>query len=80
MKRTGQGDAVDVRKLAHRAGVARGVVGDLVSGARKRVTYESAAAICAAIGVDLEILFAAVGRSLSFVPEQPARQPVAVGA
>lgn len=80
MKRTGRGDSVDVRTLARRAGIARGVVGDLVSGARSRVTYESAAAICAAIGVDLEILFAAVGRSLSFVPEQAHEQPIAVGA
>lgn len=80
MKRTGQGDAVDVRKLARRAGVARGTVGDLVSGARSRVTYESATAICAAIGVDLDILFGTVGRSLSFVPEQPTEQVIAVGA
>lgn len=80
MKRTGRGDAVDVRKLARRAGVARGTVGDLVSGARSRVTYESAAAICAAIGVDLDILFGAVGRSLTFVPEQPAPQAIAVDA
>lgn len=70
MKRTGQGDEVDVRKLAARAGTSRGVVGDLVSGARSRVTYESAAAICAALGVDLPILFVTVGRSLTFVPEQ----------
>ncbi|MFF8679556.1 helix-turn-helix domain-containing protein [Streptomyces sp. NPDC015237] len=80
MERTGQGDSVDVRKLARRAGVARGVVGDLVSGARSRVTYESAAAICAAIGVDMPILFATVGRSLTFVPEQAPREPVAVSA
>ena len=80
MKRTGQGDAVDVRKLARRAGIARGTVGDLVSGARSRVTYESAAAICSAIGVDLEILFAGVGRSLTFVPEQPGNPNIAASA
>ncbi|MFD5632405.1 helix-turn-helix domain-containing protein [Streptomyces sp. NPDC127072] len=80
MKRTGQGDAVDVRKLARRAGIARGTVGDLVSGARSRVTYDSASAISAAIGVDLEILFASVGRSLAFIPEQPSEQPIAVSA
>ncbi|MFD7794375.1 helix-turn-helix domain-containing protein [Streptomyces sp. NPDC059759] len=80
MKRTGRGDAVDVRKLARRAGVARGVVGDLVSGARSRVTYESAVAICTALGVDLAILFATVGRSLTFVPVQPNDQQIAVGA
>lgn len=80
MERTGRGDSVDVRKLARRAGVARGVVGDLVSGARKRVTYESAAAICSALGVDLLVLFAPVGRSLAFVPAQSGEQPIAVSA
>lgn len=81
MKRTGQGDAVDVRKLASRAGLARGTVGDLVSGARSRVTYETAAAVCAAIGVDMDILFATVGRSLSFAPDQvDDQQQVQVGA
>lgn len=80
MKRTGRGDAVDIRKLAGRAGVARGVVGDLVSGARTRVTFESAAAICAAIGVDLLILFAPVGRSLSFEPDQRSAKHLAVAA
>lgn len=79
MERTGRGDSVDVRKLARRAGVARGVVGDLVSGARSRVTYDSAAAISAAIGVDMPILFAPVGRSLTFVPQQ-TNSPVAVSA
>lgn len=80
MKRTGRGDAVDVRTLARRAGVARGTVGDLVSGARVRVTYETAAGICAALGVDLGILFAAVGRSLAFIPAQADDKPMAVGA
>lgn len=80
MKRTGQGDSVDVRKLASRAGLARGTVGDLVSGARSRVTYETAAAVCAAIGVDMDILFATVGRSLSFVSQPQGTTDMAVGA
>ncbi|MET7944221.1 helix-turn-helix transcriptional regulator [Streptomyces sp. NPDC005302] len=80
MKRTGRGDAVDVRKLAHRAGIARGVVGDLVSGARTRVTYESAVAICTALGVDLAILFGTVGRSLTFMPERLSKQRITVGS
>jgi hypothetical protein len=44
------------------------------------VTYESAVAICSALGVDLAILFATVGRSLTFVPEQPGEQRIAVSA
>jgi transcriptional regulator with XRE-family HTH domain len=80
MKRTGQGDEVDVRKLAARAGISRGVVGDLASGARSRVTYESAAAICAALGVDMPILFGTVGRSLTFVPEQSDEPSIAASA
>lgn len=80
MKRTGLGDEVDVRELAARAGISRGVVGDLVSGARVRVTYASAAAICAALGVDMPILFAPVGRSLTFVPGQPDEPSIAASA
>lgn len=80
MKRTGQGDEVDIRKLAARAGISRGVVGDLASGARSRVTYESAAAICAALGIDMPILFGTVGRSLTFVPEQPDEPNIAASA
>ncbi|MEU3280524.1 hypothetical protein [Streptomyces antibioticus] len=60
--------------------MAHGTVGDLVSGARSRVTYESAAAISSAIGVDLEILFAGVGRSLTFVPEQSGEPNTAASA
>ncbi|MEU1309427.1 helix-turn-helix transcriptional regulator [Streptomyces cinnamoneus] len=64
MKRTGSGQRVTIRELAESAGIAAGTVGDLVSGARNRVTYGTAHAISTAIGVDLPILFVPIGRAV----------------
>lgn len=71
MKRTGSGASVSVRELAALAGVPRSTIGALLTSVQQTVQEPAAHAIADALGVDLLILFAPVGRSvtLTAVPE-----------
>ncbi|KAA6221764.1 XRE family transcriptional regulator [Streptomyces albofaciens JCM 4342] len=64
MQRTGSGQRITVRELAMRSGCARGTVGNLLSGVQGCVPGPVAHALSAAIGVDVLVLFAPVGRSV----------------
>ncbi|MDV9194355.1 helix-turn-helix domain-containing protein [Streptomyces sp. Wh19] len=71
MERTGTGAAVSVRELSALTGVPRSTIGALLTGAQQAVQDTAAHAIVEGLGVDLLILFAPVGRSvtLTAVPE-----------
>lgn len=71
MERTGTGASVSVRELAALAGVPRSTIGALLTGVQQAVQEAAAHAIVEALGVDLLVLFAPVGRSvtLTAVPE-----------
>ncbi|WP_030928394.1 helix-turn-helix domain-containing protein [Streptomyces sp. NRRL B-24720] len=75
MLRTGTGAAVSVRELATLADVPRSTIGNLLTGAQQAVQEQTAHAIAEAIGVDVLVLFAPVGRSvpLAAVPDQHSR-------
>lgn len=57
MQRTGIGSAVTGRQLARDVGVAHGIIGELLTGARDTVPATTAQAIAQRIGVDLLVLF-----------------------
>ncbi|MFH8717291.1 XRE family transcriptional regulator [Streptomyces zaomyceticus] len=57
MRRTGIGSAVTGRQLARDVGVAHGIIGELLTGARETVPATTAEAIAQRIGVDLLVLF-----------------------
>lgn len=73
MQRTGDGSAVSVRQLAHRTGVPRSTIGNLLTGDQEATDMETAHKIAAAIGVDVLVLFVPVGRT---TPLAPVRQVV----
>lgn len=68
MQRTGTGEAVTGRRLAREAGIAHGVVGMLLTGARDTVSATVAQAIAQRIGVDLLVLFVPSERADSSRP------------
>ncbi|MFE4679176.1 helix-turn-helix domain-containing protein [Streptomyces sp. NPDC056723] len=72
MERTGTGAAVSVRELAAQAGVPRSTIGALLTGAQRAVQENAAHSIAAVLGVDVLVLFAPVGRSvtLTAVPDK----------
>lgn len=63
MQRTGDGSAVSVRQLAHRTGVSRSTIGNLLTGDQEATDMETAHKIVSAIGVDVLVLFVPVGRT-----------------
>ena len=65
MERTGTGASVSVRELATITGVPRSTIGALLTGAQQAVQEPWAHAIAEAIGEDLLVLFAPVGRSIT---------------
>lgn len=67
MKRTGRGDAVNIRQLAKRAGVPHGTIGNLLTGEQEGVMPDAAERIAAAIGVDLLVLFIPIQRAAAGV-------------
>jgi hypothetical protein len=71
MKRTGTGASVSVRELAALADVPRSSIGALLTGTQQAVQEAAAHSIADALGVDLLILFAPVGRcvTLAGIPE-----------
>ncbi|MDK1473690.1 XRE family transcriptional regulator [Streptomyces sp. 549] len=74
MKRTGNGRPTNTRELAATAGVAHGVIGELLTGVRDTLPGEAAHAVARRIGVDVLILFIPTGRS---VPATVAPEAVA---
>ncbi|MFG2900924.1 helix-turn-helix domain-containing protein [Streptomyces zaomyceticus] len=68
MQRTGTGKAVTIRQLARHAGVAHGVIGELLTGVRDTVSATAAQRIAQRIGVDLLILFVPSERADSSRP------------
>ncbi|GAA5032997.1 helix-turn-helix domain-containing protein [Streptomyces siamensis] len=73
MERTGTGEAITSRELAAIAGVAHGTIGALMSGAQQSVPEHKAKSICAALGVDLLVLWVPLERAgRAFIPVQAA--------
>ena len=63
MQRTGTGASVSVRELAALAGVPHGTIGNLLTGEQESVIAPTACSIARAIGVDVLVLFAPLGRA-----------------
>ncbi|MEV8048266.1 helix-turn-helix transcriptional regulator [Streptomyces griseoluteus] len=71
MERTGTGESITSRALAEAAGVAHGTVGALMAGTQRAVPEDKAKSICAAIGVDLLVLFIPLERAgRAVIPSQ----------
>jgi transcriptional regulator with XRE-family HTH domain len=68
MQRTGTGSAVTGRRLARDVGVAHGIIGELLTGARDTVSATTAQAIAQRIGVDVLVLFVPAERADSSIP------------
>lgn len=65
MQRTGDGSPVSIRTLAVRVGVPHGTVGNLLTGEQEAVAEDTAKRMAQVIGVDVLVLFAPIGRSVS---------------
>ena len=65
MERTGTGASVSVRELAALADVPRSTIGALLTGVQQAVQEAAAHSLADALGVDLLVLFAPVGRSVT---------------
>lgn len=68
MRRTGTGAAITGRRLARDVGIAHGIIGELLTGARDTVSATTAQAVAQRIGVDLLILFVPAERADSSTP------------
>ncbi|MFI8853624.1 helix-turn-helix domain-containing protein [Streptomyces sp. NPDC053499] len=77
MERTGTGASMSIRGLSAASGVPRSTIHNLLTGAQQSIPSDTAHALARAIGVDLLILFAPVGRS---VPIEAVPTPPAVSA
>ncbi|MEU0372390.1 helix-turn-helix transcriptional regulator [Streptomyces sp. NPDC006283] len=65
MQRTGTGAPVSVRKLADKAGVPHGTIGNLLTGDQESVSANAAHEIARSIGVDVLVLFIPLERAES---------------
>jgi transcriptional regulator with XRE-family HTH domain len=78
MQRTGTGNRLTVRELAASVDVSVGTVGSLLTGEQQTVPEDKAKRICAAIGVDLLVLFIPCERAGRHAARTTARLAVAV--
>jgi transcriptional regulator with XRE-family HTH domain len=71
MQRTGTGAAVSVRKLADKAGVPHGTIGNLLTGDQESVIEPTARRIAGVIGVDVLVLFIPMERAEAATASRP---------
>lgn len=64
MERSGDGRKITVRELADAAGVSRSLIGNLLTGKSNQLPYEPAYRSAELCGVDFDVLWVQVGRTL----------------
>lgn len=75
MQRTGTGAPMSIRDLAAASRIPRSTIHALLSGAQASVPADTAHALTQAIGVDVLILFAPIGRSVPLAACEPPAVP-----
>lgn len=73
MERTGSGSKISVRQLAAAVGVSHSTIGKLLTGQTRQLPYEHAHRVAQRIGVDMDVLWVAVGRSARSIRQQRGR-------
>lgn len=63
MERRGNGRKTTIRTLARAAGVSHSLIGNLLTGARKELSYDQAHRVAHLLGVDMGVLWEECGRS-----------------